>query len=229
MGRIVSVYHLHVHLDEYFASLTEAEKFMASPACLIPSVPKSRIPTEDAKTRRISVCDTITECVTALDVECQFHRCLQANADMAEEFYIDLSYSEVEDDIEQYPIGIVKIEVDEDCLYEPSIDEVPDVDLTNEKWLIDLSGIKSVESQLVWINNNSVLISFDDPIGNVDFALYSCEQLDYSAVPYAKRHHPWLDGKGHLLNSTKGDWEKPDTKNGLGMDIIPIYQSKRGE
>lgn len=224
MGRIVSVYHLHVHLDEYFVSLAEAETFLSSPACLISSIPKSRIFTEDSETRRISVCDSITECVTALDVEGPFHRCLQANADIAEEYCLDLTYPETEGNIEQYPIGIIKIKVDEDCLHTPSIKEVPDADLTGEKWLLDTSGIKSVESKLVWIDNNSVLVSFDDPIDDMDFSIYACDRLSYSETPYPGRHHPWLDGKGHLLNSRKGDWEKPDAKSGLGMDIIPMCQ-----
>lgn len=226
MGSIVSVYHLHVHLDEYFVSLTEAETFLRSPTCLIPSIPKSRIFTENSETRRISVCDSITECVTALDVEGPFHRCLQANADVADEYAPDLTYPETEGNIEQYPIGIIKIEVDEDYLHTPSSKEVPDADLTGEKWLLDMSGIKSVESKLVWIDNNSVLVNFNDLIGDVDFSIYACDHLSYSDTPYSDCHHPWLDGKGHLLNSRKGDWEEPDTKNGFGMKIIPITKSK---
>lgn len=190
------VFHVVTGLDSRFKSLDKAVQFLESQD-FSPIIPESHTDNEDRTLARLCVAKSIEDCVTGIGVRRVFFRCLEA--------WDAPSY--ILDGKEQYPIGIIEIEVPEYRIFSPTPELVPDVEFTHELW-IRSSDFQIVNRSIVWIDQFSVDI--DDQEENPDNVLidsvrhvfeYRCLAIRFSETPAADKHHPWLDGMGHTLSS----------------------------
>lgn len=177
-----------VGLEGRCRSIREAldlvERLASQP--MIPDVPNTAMPGEDRETRRIPVCERVEDCVTALKPLGAFRRCLSANADCK-------SYEA--EGVEAYPVILVTFETDEAAVV-PTAVQVPDVETTRERWLVE--PVIPSDVRLRWLDPRSVIL---------DEACEKCERVRFlrtrrNGTPLFPRSHPWLDGRGHVLESS---------------------------
>lgn len=179
------MYHVMANLEVRFSSLEEALTWCESSAWLYPRVPDSRTCIEDDVTRRICVAPTVEQCFTGIGLLGRFRRCLAANED---------AFSYVTTRPEVYPIIILTYSPDEEY-YIPSVDEVPDVELTHERWL--RYPAEPVYADLVWLTPYSIIWA--------ETNCTVCESVRLLDEEKPFGDHPWLNGKGHSLDSNRAD------------------------
>lgn len=165
-------------------ALDLVERLASQP--MIPDIPNTAMPGEDRETRRIPVCERVEDCVTALKPLGAFRRCLSANEDCK-------SYEA--EGVEAYPVVVATFETDEPAAT-PTIAQVPDVETTNERWL--LTPVIPSRVELKWLDPRSVIL---------DEECERCERVRFlrlraDGTPLSRRSHPWLDGRGHVLDSS---------------------------
>lgn len=184
-------YHIIANIDTRFSSAEEALKFYTMGTGYKPYIPETCACGEDNVTPRIPVAQSVEDCITSIGVIGRFRRCCAENEDAK-------SY-EVEGK-EAYPLILVMFNVTDDEVYVPSVEEVPDVWFTQERWLLEETKPEYVE--LVWVYPESIRY---DIVGKQlqDKVIFYCTQCHYTYEPLEGRHHPWLDGKGHVLESSE--------------------------
>lgn len=176
------MYHVAANLEGRFNSVDEALRFYTS--VFEAKVPKTRSPGEDAVTPRICVAPTIEDCMSGIGLLGRLRRCLGGN---------DGAYSYAVAGNEIYPIIIVEFSKDEDY-YKPTIDEVPDVDITNEYWI--RYDALPISVRLVWLDMYSIKWKSEDKPE-------ICKQVEYYDIPPNWGNHPWINGKGHKLDCSE--------------------------
>lgn len=180
----MTYYHVMSDLETRFRSLDEVMAFVADPV-VSPRVPRDRMPGEDASTPRICVTPSVEACVDALKPFGRFRRCLDANPDAK-------SY---ENGGEAYPVVVLEFPDGTPCV-RPDPALVPDAGKTGELWI---TGTIRPEARLEWLGARSVVM---------DGACARCVRVDFlSERELRGKHHPWLDGKGHPLESGQYGWE----------------------
>lgn len=183
------MYRIEANLENRFGTLWNALTAFSADKEIRPWIPETRADREDAQRPRICVAPTIQECFTAIGLLGRFRRTLSAN---------DGAYSYATDGHEAYPI--ILLAFDNEGLYTPSEAEVEDVGRTREHWFLAPKKPKKVE--LRWLDMFSVRwLSEETPeiCKSVKF-LSSTEGYD----------HPWLNGKGHILESSRCEDEPMD-------------------
>ena len=186
------MYHIITNLELMFDSLREALEYVEKCPEFVPKVPYSTMPFEDRTTKRICAARTIQDCVSALKPLGIFRRCLDANEDTK-------SY---ENGNEAYPVILVEFD-DSLPWITPTKSQVPDVDDTHELWLLEPARPKSM--RLRWLNAYSIGIrENEDTGGTVCADVTFVEDIDGF-------DHPWLNGKGHYLDT--GDMGREDYKD----------------
>ena len=176
------MFHVIANMECRFQSVQEAIDFY-SDYTFVPSVPKTHSPDEDLVTPRICVAPTVEDCMTGIGLLGRLRRCLSAN---------DGAKSYSTQGFEIYPIIIVEFDSNEEY-YKPSLQQVPDREDTNEYWL--MCECKPISLHLVWLDMYSI-------------AWYSEIDLRAKSVDYYEDvpewgNHPWLNGKGHALDSSE--------------------------
>ena len=190
------MYHIIANLELRFDSLDDALSWANSRprSWFEPKVPYTAMPEEDKTTPRICGAPTLEGCVTALSPIGTFRRCLNANEDAK-------SY---ENDEEVYPVFVVTFSDSHDWV-KPTKEQVPDVQLTDEHWLLAPALPTNIE--LKWLDAYSIDIKEDE-----DTCKTVCTGIRF-VDNLTSMHHPWLDGKGHPLDSSDmgGDiWPNPE-------------------
>lgn len=186
-------YHVVSDLETLFPGLEQVPGIKR----LVPKIPRDRMWNEDCTTARVLAGRTVEDCVTSLGVLGRFRRCLAAN-DGAK------SYAETGNEV--YPVLVLALDP-EAPFFEPDESLVPDVKRTHELWCTQPVDVLSCE--LKWLSPYSVIVDEDDE--------ELCVKVRF--VPDAKarkREHPWLNGKGHPLESSQMDYE-PWEGNARGL------------
>lgn len=176
------MYHITANIDERFRNEEEAFCYYAN-HIFIPRVPVTHMQGEDSVTKRICVAPTIEDCLSGIGLTGRLHRCLAANEDA-------LSY--VTAGREMYPILIAEFS-DFEEYYSPTPEQVPDVGMTNEHWILNRAIPESVE--IVWLNMFSIL--WDNSY------CPRCRSVKLYWRPLPDATHPWLNGMGHTLDSSE--------------------------
>lgn len=174
------MYHIIYDLERKFVGLEDCWRWLET-LVLEPRIPYHRMIGEDRTTPRVCVGETIEDCVTAIGVEGVFRRCFYN-----EDFDLPPLYRENE----AYPIIIV--ELSDNLNYRtPTEAEVPDVAITNEKWLLEAAV--PMNAEIVWLDISSIEAYYD-----FDFDSYICSSFRplRNTVGYS---HPWLNGEGRPL------------------------------
>lgn len=191
-------YHIVTDLESRFATLQDAIDAYTNTK-IVPRVPASKLEYENHITPRICVCKTIPDCLTAISVGSRMRRCLASNV------YIPTCHME---NREAYPVLILEFP-DNIAVYTPSELDVPDIEVSNERWI--LHEIVPTKVTLRWIAFDSILL--ENPPDHPDnLVAISCKFVSNTA----KYDHPWLNGRGHVLHSTKLDTQYED------YDKLPI-------
>lgn len=198
------MYHIITDLETRFRELAEAEYFVKLNQQLCPRVPRHTMAGENTTTPRICVAKTLENCVTALKPMGVFRRCLAANPDAK-------SY---ENDDEIYPVIIIKY-ADDETYVKPDKNLVPDAEQTGEYWLTYAANPEYM--QLKWIGAYSITCKWEgrDAI---------CTGITF-VDDIANYNHPWLNNKGHPLDSSdlgRELWPRPnDTAPYLALHYPP--------
>lgn len=169
------VYHVVTELDTRFKSIQSAERYLSAQS-FNPVVPESYSYNEDRITPRLCVARSIEDCITGIGVQRVFFRCLEA--------WDAPSYGSFGQ--EQYPIGILEIEVPESCMRVPDKSQVPDVDFTHELWICS-GEFEIIDRKIVWI----------DGVGNT---LLSRERERYIAQHRVHTNTPTYPPTDNALN-----------------------------
>jgi len=169
-----------------FSSLEEAEAFCRVREVVVPSVPVTTAFEEDVVTERICMSATIEDCISAIGTIGVFRRCVGHNEDAK-------SYATA--GIEVYPIIIQTFEVDESDIYVPTKEDVPDVDMTGEVWL--LRPMRPVECKLVWLDMFSIDVDSADFCHCIGVRFYENFPVGHT--------HPWVTHSGHVLDSSEDE------------------------
>lgn len=179
-----TVYHLATNLEAVFNNSDDAVRYFTYNT-LAPFVPKSAAPREDTTIPRICVANRVEDCITAIGVLGVFRRCLEKDPD---------AKSYANQGREVYPVILLEFNR-EDC-EEPPERAVPDIDITHELWITH--PIKPKKIRMLWLSQYSIVIKRE-----LKFRMhYSCKSVEF--VNLEKRHnHPWINGKGHILNSSE--------------------------
>lgn len=184
------MYHVIANLELIFNSLQDAIKYAESRPVFHPKIPATAMRNEDMTTPRICGAGTIEQCVTAIGVIGTFRRCLNGNPDTK-------SY---ENDHEAYPILVAYFD-DRLDWHSPDKKQVPDINDTGEKWLLEPARPDKIE--LRWLDAYSINIQ-----SNAERTV--CTKIRFLDT-LAKCHHPWLDKQGHPLDcSAMGGDPWPD-------------------
>lgn len=184
-GMKKEMYHIIYDLERKFVGLEDCWRWLET-LVLEPRIPYHRMIGEDRSTPRVCVGETIEDCVTAIGVEGVFKRC----------FYNEDFYLPPHVEYEAYPIVVVKLS--NDLYYRtPTEAEVPDVAITNEKWLLEAAV--PVNAEIVWLDISSIEAYYD-----FDFDSYICSSFRplRNTVGYS---HPWLNREGRPLIG--GRWD----------------------
>lgn len=179
-GMKKEMYHIIYDLERKFVGLEDCWRWLET-LVLEPRIPYHRMIGEDRTTLRVCVGETIEDCVTAIGVEGVFRRCFYN-----EDFYLPPLYRENE----AYPIIIV--ELSDNLNYRtPTKAEVPDVAITNEKWLLEAAV--PVSAGIAWLDAYSIEAEY-----NFEFDCYICSC--FNPLKSTMMHnHPWLNGGGQPL------------------------------
>lgn len=184
------VYHVLSRLESKFAGLDEALAFCKANEQAHPNVPETAAPEEDTTTPRICIGLNLIDCFTSIGVFGVFRRCMSACEDAK-------SYAVKGNEV--YPIIIQVFNVEESDIHVPTKEEVPDAEDTHELWLC--KDAQPLVTELCWLDMYSV--KWND----------GGEELPYMGHPpltdiqfcrdVVGRDHPWLNGKGHILDSSE--------------------------
>lgn len=194
------VYHVVTGLDSHFKTLEDAQGFLQQQS-FSPMIPESYTSGEDRTIPRLCVAQSVEDCITGIGVRRVFFRCLEA--------WDAPSY--ISEGQEQYPIGILEIEVPDSEICVPLAQHVPDVDFTHELW-IKSDDFEILDRHIVWLDQYS--IDIDDQEENPNNVLvdearhvfeYRCLAVRYSESPYPDKHHPWIDDRGSILMSRESE------------------------
>lgn len=183
------MYHIISDLETMFPSLAEVEK----PDILHPYIPMTAAPGEDTAITRVPAAPTIEQCLTAIGLLGRFRRCLADNED---------TYSYAVEGNEVYPILVVELPdelPDGQSWYKPTEEQVPDVERTGEVW--SLYPVKPVRSEIKWLSMFSITCDEDDE--------EICTAVEFETDLVGK-DHPWLNFKGHPLESSQMEDEEWD-------------------
>ena len=200
------LYHVMSDLETRFRTLDDVKEFIKNPR-MTPAVPWSAMDGEDKTTPRICVAPDIESCVTAVKPLGRFRRCLNAHPDAK-------SY---ENDDEAYPVLVLTFpDGIEDVV--PDKTQVPDAALTGERWILRPVIPQTVE--LRWLGAYSVMLDED---------MARCTGVTFLTDSELKSmHHPWLDRKGHPLESSQYGGEPwPGNRNAVFGNIIYLGWERR--
>ena len=175
------MYHIICDLEKKFADINVCRQWL-SELVLAPTVPTRRMLDEDQNTPRICVAETIADCITGIGAATIFARCCAKNIGL---------YNNVN---EVYPLAVLELRSDLPYVM-PSEEDVPDVAVTNEKWL--LTSTKPVKNYILWLRSDSVGYHRIKYCGDVYII---CDTFRPLSDPTGY-DHPWLNGKGHPLYS----------------------------
>ena len=194
------MYRIIANLEEKYKTLDEAINDFSIDKYISPVIPYSHMPEEDNTIPRICVAPTLEDCINAMGILGRFRRCCAANED-------GKSYEYWGKEI--YPIIILEFSDNEDY-YKPSKEFVPDVDTTNEYWIT--YPTKPISVKLKWVHPRSVI--WDEELAEEENT-FKCIELDLLDAPDSfHSDHPYLNAKGHFLESSKMEDDIPD-------EIIP--------
>ncbi len=174
-------YHVSIGLEDRYLSLEDAVS-ACDTMTLKPRIPRYRLAGEDDTVPRLCVSSSVEQCISAIGVQGAFARCL--GADLVETYRFDNKH-------EAYPIFVFSFP-DDISVYHPSKDMVPDIERTEEAWILEPISPQKVE--LVWLGAASIVVDKADE--NVCLEVYPLSRQDL-----AYKCHPWLDGRGHKLLS----------------------------
>lgn len=206
------MYHVKWDLEQAFGSLADCLVYRDSllRSKLIPYVTHTRMTEEDGSTARVCACETIEGAISAIGCLGAFRRCCNADPDTK-------SY---ENDDEVYPILVLKLQGD--TWLKPTTQQVPDAEYTQEMWC--LTPVCVADVQLLWLDAYSLTL-YEHPVAGKVF----CDSVRFVEHPEL-RSHPWIDGKGHPLVSSKMGTERfvcaKDAMRGLFYDRV--YTKKMG-
>lgn len=178
------MYRIVTDLESMFENVAEARAYIARIKAegVKPEIPRHAAPGENTTVPRICVAPTLEQCATSLGLLGIFRRCLNANE----------SAKSYENDDEAYPVIVMKFP-DGLAYTRPGTDMVPDVNATDEHWLLAPAVPEWV--RLKWLGAYSILYD-DEP------DLAACRKITFLRSPL-HRLHPWLDGRGHKLDSSE--------------------------
>lgn len=206
------MYHVKWDLEQAFGSLADCLVYRDSllSGTLNPYVPHTCMPGEDNHTARVCACETLEGAISAIGCLGTFRRCCNADPDAK-------SY---ENDDEVYPVIVVSLQGG--TWLRPSKLEVPDAEYTGEMWC--LTPVHVADAQLMWLDAYSLTL-YEHPIVGKMY----CSLVRFVEHPEL-RSHPWIDGKGHPLVSSKIGTERfvcaKDAMRGLFYDRV--YTKKMG-
>lgn len=189
------MYHVVANLDSRFKSLEEALAEFNTQRTIFPGVPHTRSCRENPTVPRICVAQNICDCFTAIGLQNRLHRCLSA---------CEGCFSYAQEGMEAYPILVVEFSEDQDY-YRPFLTEVPDCDVTNEYWILTPSVPERVEVK--WLSMFSFQGELRQSIHLREPKL-CCTSVNFIAdEELVNYNHPWLNDKGHTLDSTSREEE----------------------
>lgn len=191
----MKVYHVVCSLENRFRSLSEAKEHYSK--VIYPRIPNTAGIYEDKTTPRICVAPTIEGCLTGIKLLGRLRRCLAANEDA-------MSYETL--GLEVYPIIILEFDVPESILYKPLKHQVPDVDITNEYWITQ--PIKANRVSVKWLNPRSII--WEET--HRQEMWYKCKKVIFTRS-IKGRNHPWINGRGNILESSEMEPEYSDQRH----------------
>ncbi|MBD5585195.1 MAG: hypothetical protein HDQ88_08935 [Clostridia bacterium] len=183
-------YHLMTDLENRFASLEQAERYVRKlnehKLKVRPYIPRHVMPKENSTIPRICVSPHPVLCVQSIGVIGMFRRCVAGHPDSK-------SYATKGNEV--YPIIKLTFNDTPHVLW-PDKNLVPDTYDSLEHWLLSPTYCKSAE--LVWFH----MWSIDACPENITLV----DSLDcYTTDKIRNKNfdHPWLNGKGHILDSSE--------------------------
>lgn len=183
------VYRVIANIDSRFPD--EWAAIAAYRSLAIPEIPKTtaRQLGEDDTTPRICVAGRIEDCFTAIGLLGRFRRCLSANRDA-------LSYAMSGNEV--YPIIIQAF--DGKTAIRPTREQVPDWPWTNEFWITE--PVRPLWTELRWLDMYSIRMAGIPETEEISGPPYACKSVCF-VKPTEASTHPWLNGKGHVLESSE--------------------------
>lgn len=172
-------YHVVADLETRFGSAEEALAAYRGIA-LAPRLPAHPLIGEENTTPRICVSPSLCGCITALSPYNMFKRCLGTDP---EAFFYGNEH-------EAYPILVITFPP-HTPVYQPSVDEVPDVERTGECWITEPTMPGDV--QMYWLGSSSIDTDKDARVCT-DVRFLTQNELEFKC-------HPWLNGRGSTLMS----------------------------
>lgn len=183
-------YHLITNIERKFFDLKDTEEYVdllnKRELKIEPYLPTRPMPGEDKHIPRICLAPSVLLCMKAIGVIGMFRRTLES---------YEYGKSYVTQGKECYPI--IKIEFDDNPhIYFPSKDLVPDVHMTLEHWLLTPTHVHSAE--IIWLDPWSVKIEEPEIYTPIEYKAYTTDDVKNKNL-----NHPWLNGKGHILDSSE--------------------------
>lgn len=178
------LYRIAANIDSMFPNAQEALNYF-NQTPLIPQIPLTAAEHEDKTIPRVCVAPTLKNCITAISVMGRFRRCLAANTDAK-------SYET--HGLEVYPVIVQYISARE--AVDPPKGAVPDLRYTHEKWL--MKPTMPLKNELRWLGMRSIIWHYAPKY----WLGYTCQDVRW-VTPGPNSTHPWLNGKGHLLESSE--------------------------
>lgn len=183
------MYRIEANLENRFPDLKTALAAFSKDIEVMPVLPATRNEREDSTTPRICVAPTLEDCITGIGVLGRFRRTLSGNEE---------AFSYAVKGNEAYPV--IVLEFDDDGVYAPTVEQVFDVEMTHERWFLTPKKPKRV--RLRWLGMYSVYWKSDDECR-------ICKKVRFLRSPKGY-DHPWLNGKGHILESSRREDEPQD-------------------
>ena len=183
-------YHLVTDLERKFDSLADAERYVERlndrKVKIRPYLPKHALKDENMTIPRICVAPHPTMCVQSIGSIGMFRRCMAGHPDTQ-------SYATKGNEV--YPIIKVTFDDTPHVLW-PDKSLVPDTYLCLEHWLLAPTYCRSAE--LVWLGMWSIEACEENAalVESVSF-------LTTDEVREKGLDHPWLNGRGHPLDSSE--------------------------
>lgn len=193
------MFRIEANLENRFPDLASAVAAFSTDVAIQPVLPATRNEKEDGETPRICVAPALEDCVSGIGVLGRFRRTLSNN---------DGAFSYAVKGNEAYPV--IVLEFNDDGVYVPTPEQVFDVERTHECWFLTPKKPKSM--RLCWLDMYSVLWeSEDNP--------RVCKKIRFLHDP-SGYDHPWLNGKGHILESSKMEDEPQDEIKPFEREMI---------
>ena len=168
------MYKIIANLEGQFNSLEEAKSFATKFVVDMPKMPRNWEDLGESVSPHISVFPTLEDCITFLGID-NFARCC------------DTVFN---NDREVFPVLVLDFG-DRDDYVKPSCAGSDEV---GEMWLTVPAKPKS--ASLHWISSSGIEVN--DRFGSDEYPVF-CKRVWFSD-PFGM-DHPWLNGKGHKLNS----------------------------